>query len=209
MPDQDIVERSLNRPWKRPYRLLKGGHPPEVVADSLVKSQTATLRNEGGMPGFQQIAVARLEALSTPNGAAYLAGAVRVVEQDLGQQPAVKLLAQAARREHVLVLAGRVLPSPESLVDEYLKAQREREYFSKVASPRLVGPGKRFSCIAELQDFLAQVRSHLEAQHKTLTVRLLADTSATRLRAPSSERPRRSTAELIEEPVLEGLRYDP
>lgn len=31
MPDQDIVERGMLPRWRRPYRLLKGNHPPEVV----------------------------------------------------------------------------------------------------------------------------------------------------------------------------------
>jgi hypothetical protein len=202
MPDQDIVERSLNRFWRRPYRLTKGGHSPGVVAESLVKSLAATLREEGGMPGFQQIAVARLEALAAPNGAAHLAEEARVVEQDLCQQQSVKLLVRAAKRDLVLVLAGRALPTDEGLVKEYLKEQLEHEFFSRALSPRLVGPGKTFSCVDEQRDFLALVWSRVEPQVQKLTVRLLADTSATRLRAPASLRPRRSTAELVEEPVL-------
>jgi len=27
MPNLDIVGRSLNKPWRSPYRLLKGGAP--------------------------------------------------------------------------------------------------------------------------------------------------------------------------------------
>lgn len=48
MPDLDIIERRLKGSWRAPYRLIKGGHPPEAVADSLIKAAAATLRGDGG-----------------------------------------------------------------------------------------------------------------------------------------------------------------
>ena len=68
MPDLDIVERHLFRPWRAPYRLLQGGHSPEFVAEAAIKAAAATLRDDHGIPGFEPLCQASVRARNEAEG---------------------------------------------------------------------------------------------------------------------------------------------
>jgi hypothetical protein len=203
MPDQDIVERSLRRPWKRSYRVEKGGHSAEVVAASLIKDLAAAVRDDGGMPGFEQLLPVYFRVSGRPDGARTLAHACRAVEERFEQQWGVKILGRAALRSFALIEARRGLPSRVSLSEEYLRSRVRHDYFAKVTH-RLVGRRKRFSDLGEAQRFDAHVWEHLEPQLKKLAVALASDPSARRLRAPKSLLRSRSTEELLETAISIG-----
>ena len=97
MPDLDIVQRQLHKYWRSPYRLVKGGHPPETVAVGLIQSLAATLRDEGGIPGFESLYEVSSGAPTHQASVKTLAEVSRVIEQEFGQRQSVKLAARRGR----------------------------------------------------------------------------------------------------------------
>jgi hypothetical protein len=200
MPDLDIIERSLKGSWRAPYRLMKGGHPPEVVADALIKAAAATLRGDGGLPGFEAILEACMQAHAPGDAVRTLAEASRSIEQRFGQRHEAKLLARAAQRSKAQFDAGRALPSPLHLDKETLRELLRHSFFSRVTG-KLVGEQKRFTDVQRAREYEANVWSCAEPQITKLASRLAADPTASRLRAPQSPRKRQTTAELLNAPL--------
>jgi hypothetical protein len=204
MPDLDIVERGLCRHWRRPYRLIKGGHPSESVGEAVIKATAATLREDQGIPALGSLCDACNKAYSDPSGVKTLAEVGRSLEQEFGQQPAVKLAARSAQRSLIELQYGRALPGPVALAKEYLKSLLRHHFFAKVITGRLVGEGQRFHDIQEARQFESRIWSHIEPQLIEIARRLVADPTASTLRAPNSPRRRRTTAELLEAPLIQG-----
>jgi hypothetical protein len=200
MPDLDIVQRRLLRHWRAPYRLTKGNHPAESVAAALVTAVAATLRDEGGIPAFESLCAASRGMSASVSGTKTLAEVSRAIEQEFGQQRAVKLAARAAQRNALEIHYGRALPGPLSLAKEYLRQLLDHHFFSKAITP-LIGEGKRFSDTQEARQFESSVRSYAEPKLTEIAKRLSVDPTASRLRAPKSPRHHRTTAELLEEPL--------
>jgi hypothetical protein len=203
MPDLDIVERRLTKAWRAPYRLIKGGHPAKLVADSLVKAAAATLRESGGMPGFEDLS-AQFAPLSPLAGRTRtLEDASRALEQRFGQREATKLLVRAFNRSQAKIEAGRALPGPSQCAQEYVRLIFSHHFFDKLSN-RLIGEGKRFATVDEARTFEATVRGYLEPQLIRLTRSLIADPTASNLRAPKALSSRRTTAEILDASVSEG-----
>jgi hypothetical protein len=200
MPDLDIIARGLARPWRSAYRLMKGNHPLEAVAESLLKTLVAELRDQGGVPGFEPLLDAYMHAQSERDSARSLAETSRAIEQSFGQQRSVKLLALAARRSLARVQAGRVLPSPLALAKEHLRTILRHQFFSRTTA-RMIGERKRFATIQAACDFESRVWTTMDSQLTETARRLMEDPSASKLRAPRSTQPRRTTAELLDLPV--------
>jgi hypothetical protein len=201
MPDRDIVERSLYKAWRQPYRLMKGGHSPGIVSEGLLKALTAHLRENGGVPVNL---VASLAIQSQVGDAKTLAEVSRAIERDFGQQKEVKLLARAAQRNMAKVEAKQALPGPLSIVQEYLGVILKHHFFSKV-SPRLVDSRGCFANVQQVREFEAGILSIAEPQLVNLARRLVSDPTASSLRAPISRRRRLTTAELLNAPLMSGL----
>jgi hypothetical protein len=200
MPDLDRVERSLRRLWRAPYRLLKGGHSLEAVAEELIRCAAADLREQGGVPGFEaflQVYIApehRLDFMKT------LGDVSRSIEQKFGQERNVKLIARAMQRGRAKIIAGQALPDPPQLAEEFLCALIRHNFFDRV-NYRSVGEDRRFKDVTESRDFECRVWLYLEPQLTKLARRFAADPTASKLRAPNSLRTRLSTAELIDTPI--------
>jgi hypothetical protein len=200
MPDCDIIERGLHKTWRPPYRLMKGGHSPEVVANGLVTALAADLRDTGGLPGGLE----RLLAVQAQLGAVRsLAEVSRALEQEFGQRQRAKLLARAAQRASAKVAAKQALPGPVPIVLDYLWARLRHGFFARV-SFRLVQTSDCFNDAQGVREFEARVSALLVPQLAKLAQRLLGYPAATRLRAPSSARRRPTTAELLDRPLNGG-----
>lgn len=200
MPDLDRVERSLSPYWRAPYRLLKGGHSEEVVAEALLRCLAADLRKRGGVPeyeSFLQVCMApeqRQEPLKT------LADVGRSIEQRFGQSRDAKLLSQTMQRTRAKIEAGRALPSSPYFAEEFLGTLLRHNFFAKVTH-LVVGKERRFKDVIEARAFERRVCQELEPQIPKLARRFAADPTASKLRAPKSLRPRLSTAELLDTPI--------
>jgi hypothetical protein len=200
MPDLDRVERSFSPLWRAPYRLLAGGHPPEIIAEELSKRAAAELRKQGGIQGFEpflQICLAP-EQRSEPKTT--LADVSRSIEQRFGQARDVKLLSRATQQARAKIIAGWALPGPNQLAEEFLRALIHHHFFAKIPVVS-VGEKRRFNDVAEARVFEGQVWQNLEPQIEKLARRVIADPTASKLRAPKSMRPHLSTAELLDTPI--------
>lgn len=200
MPDLDIVQRQLRKYWRSPCSLVQGGHPPEAVAAELIKSLAATLRDGGGIPGFEVLYEASSRTPLDQSSIRTLAEASRAIEQEFGQQQSVKLAARAALRQVVEQQYGRLLPSRLTFAAQCLRNLLEHHFFAKVTN-LLVGEGKRFGDVREARQYEASVRSYAEPQLMELARRLISDPAASKLRAPKSSMRRRTTAELLDSPL--------
>ncbi len=195
MPDLDIVERGLRKHWRKPYKQMKGRQPPEAVADAVIKALAATLRDDGGMPAFEEVAAVALPVSSGSGSSRSFAEATRAIEMQFHQRRPVKLLAQAAQRHMAKVKRGRAIPGRASLADEYCRSLLDHHLFSKVnGAGQEDGQGGR-ECEAE-------AKAAMEPQLRAVVRQLLADPTARKLRAPKSPHRRRSTAELLDEPLV-------
>ena len=85
MPDLDRVERTLSRSWRAPYRLLKGGHPPEAVGEELIRRTAEELRRQGGIPGFAAFLRASMGSEAGSPSQKTLGDVSRSLEQRFGQ----------------------------------------------------------------------------------------------------------------------------
>jgi hypothetical protein len=169
----------------------------------MVKALAATLRETNGMSGFEPVLAAFLEANSCTGTS--LAEMSRGIERAFGQQREAKLMVRAAQRTMIRVEAGMVLSGPLSMAREYLRTLVNHHFFDKV-SGRLVGNRRRFSSAQHARAFEAAIWSSIEPQLSKLAARLIRATPATAIRAPNSLLPSRSTAELLDRPVSEGIR---
>lgn len=203
MPDQDIVERSLKKPWKPACRLLQGEGSAAVVADALRQALTAVVRAEGGLPAFEPMWNATSEAAARPDGARRLAEVAREIEQRFGQQRGSKVVARASLAKFAAIEAGRALPVARSLAEACLRARVESEFFSKIRH-RVVGPGKRFTDASSEQSFVREVAAQLAPAIEKMAHSLVRDPSASNLRSPRSTLRKRSTAELLDAPLRGG-----
>src|SRR3989304_5201824 len=70
MPDGDVIPRTPVRLWKRPHTLLCTGADADVVADGVMHSLIASLRNKGGLPGARDLASAVQEFVAGKVGVA-------------------------------------------------------------------------------------------------------------------------------------------
>lgn len=201
MPDLDIVERQLRRHWRAPYRLLQGGCPPEDVADLLIKALAATVRDDGGIPGFGFLCEATTRVFSEGGGVKTLAEMGRRLEQEFGQRRSVKLAARAAQKNLVESQYGSSLPGPLAFAEAHLNTLLEHHFFAKVVTGASVGEGKRFRNIQEARQFAASVHACAEPQLKKMAKKVVSDPTASKLRAPKSSRRQRTTAELLDAPL--------
>lgn len=204
MPDRDIVERRLARPWAKPYRLMKGGSEADFVAEAIVQALPAHLRERGGIPGFDRV-LAVCAPLKAPRDARSIAAVTRTIEQDFEQSTGIKLLVRVTQRHLAKIGAGRALPGPLPLVEEYLRTLLRHEFFDRVTD-RLIGEGKPFPDARAARQFECELLSILESQLSRIAISLLADPTASNLRAPRSLRRKCPTAVLIDIPITAGLK---
>jgi len=198
MPDRDVIERGLTRAWREPYRLLKGGHEAEIVAESLVRAIAADLRGCGGLPAFERVLEAYMKA-SPPRGKVRsLAEMSRTIEHEFGKSRETQLLTRAAQRSAAKAEAGRLLPGAVPLAKEFLRSFLRHNFFSRVMG-RLIG--KRFTDIQAARAVEARVWQCLEPQLSRLARSIAANPEAGDWRAPRAERAHRSTADLLDAPL--------
>lgn len=197
MPDLDIVERNIPSYWRKPYRLMKGEQPLEVVVAELIKAATAQLRVDRGIPGLAEFDTAIRRAPDPVT----LARFVRELERRFVNYRAGQNLSRAARRQAVLIANGGALPSQVGLAKDYF-CQMWSDYIFGRIEPTLVGPGRPFHNLAEVRAYEQRCREMASPALDSLAKRLARQPTGERLRAPTVWRKRRSTAELIDSPLV-------
>lgn len=200
MPDLDEVERKLKPPWRSAYDLSKGGHDPEEVASQVVKVLAQLMREEGGIPELVDCARLVHEHEAGLIDDRSLDAAVWRLEHRAIQDNG-KLLARAILRPSVSGAVGLLQGLPdERLAEQFLLGKMERELFT-VQRGYLTHERERFSSLQEAIEFETKVRELARPGLRELARRLVRDPKAERLRAPRSRRKRKSTREILDEPL--------
>jgi hypothetical protein len=196
VPDRDILYRSLAGPWRRSCSLACGGLEPEALAPNVEKALCRTLRDQLGCPGLGQIGVVVWEAI-TGN----LAGAEDRLEQVLyssGNHPHTAIAVEAALG--FLGEGGMGRSCEETCV------QVGEATLARIAAQQFWGRGVRARLMSSQNATYDQVRQYeLRCVNRTrfrdLARRVLADETASHLRAPLSRRAKEDLADILARPV--------
>lgn len=201
MPDLDIIDRSVPRGWRGAMRVLVGNGSPEEVAHRTKLALTRSLRENGGLPGLEELenlVRARVQGSIDPHSAHVLLDGY---EHRYGHQRHAKVAARVARGMLSELNQGRPLRVPvrTAITRRFVEQLVLHNLFGRVR-PEL---GKHFSgwerahrregeCLRALSDALDNIATQLEV-----------DPTARNLRAPRAHRGfRKRTSELLHAPIM-------
>lgn len=200
MPDLDIVERQIKSHWRKPYRLLKGGHPVEFVADALIKTATAQIRLDGGVRGFPELARA-LQIPSVCTTPETFGAVARDIEHQFAHERPVKILSRVCLRQQAHIDEGKMLPCAKDLASDYCWELMQHHLLGRV-EPTLIGGGRRFEDLDSFHRYRRELRSTLEPQLGQLATKIVANPDNRNIRAPAHRRPRLSVEALLGQPIF-------
>jgi hypothetical protein len=198
MPDLDIVERKLPPEWRRAYKLIKGSHELEAVAEEILKALARTLRDRGGAPGLEESAQALYRHdrgfLDDRSLVAFAAKLEQEQETANG-----KVLALSVMDQNVSGPDGFLRGAPNMrLAKRFLVRLVERCLF---AQQRDYLVGKRFTSRAQAVETETRLLGLMESGLSKIASQLAEDSSAKNLRAPRSAQRKKSTRELLDQPL--------
>jgi hypothetical protein len=199
MPDLDKVERKLLPAWRAPYGLVKGNHPLEEVAKSVLKVLSETLRREGGLPCLPELAMIVQQRDAGRLDDRSLSAIAFKLEQRMRTRTE-RLALAALQRPEVSGPASMLLGRPDQRLAEGLLVRMVENILFSQQRDYLVG--KRFAsredAISFENDLLSMLRPHIGH----LARRLVRNPQAHRLRAPSFPIPhKKTTADLLDQPL--------
>ena len=201
MPDLDILYTRAVHGWYPPARLAKGNAPPAEIADAIIKSLAKELRRGNGLPKMKELCTL-LWAVAEGAGR-MLTGfdQLREIENSMGSDLHARIACRAARGVLVELAQGTRgrVGLERYLAAEYCQHLIQNRFFGRVR-PVLVG--ESFADAAAVQVWEEAVLLALAPSLDQLVDRLVANPTAHKLRAPKHRVPRRSTAELLDQPLF-------
>jgi hypothetical protein len=217
MPDKDRFEKSIPSAWRKVFRLSKGGVASEAeLGDACSTALAHSLRQVGGCPGLQDMGHVLqdfvrgredLLLLSPVGGSTLTEGfeALRQIERAQGGHRATKVAARVARSILVQVCRQNSLHVSEAQLGQMLSEQTcieliDHHFFGR-ARAYLVG--ERFPTFREARAWEQAVKKTMNIGIQKLAARLWQDPSAARLRAPKRTVVRRSTRDLLNDPLTQ------
>jgi len=197
MPDLDKVERKLLPEWRPAYKLIKGGHELEAVAQTALQCLVRTLRKRGGIPSLDESAqILDRHDRGLLDDRRLAAFAEKLAQQQ--ESATGKVLARAVMDLVVSGPGGFLRGDPDiRLAKGFLVRLVERCLFSQQRDYLV---GKRFSSRAEAVQTETELLGLMESGLTKIASRLAKDSSAANLRAPRSAK-RNSTEELLNQPL--------
>lgn len=215
MPDKDIFQRTFAPGWRRVYRIAEGAVSTDSeISAACVTALTKSLRE--GCPGLKEIAeivnITEQERKSKP---LFVAGGllslskpfalIRQVEQKYKGQRVTKVMARAARTLLVQkkeIKTNGKLGLIQNLVEEMCLDLLDHQFFGRGRNYLVQ---RRFGSFSQEREWEYNVKEQMKpslSKLAALVVNLLKNSnSMSRLRAPSSQRIRKSTRELLDEPL--------
>lgn len=201
MPDLDIAS-PIAPGWHKPYKLVRGGAEPADVGRAALAALGKALRRGHGLRSLgdlQSVAGATMDGtLSASDALARL----HAIELASGGERHTKVAVRTVAG--IIAQAGNAPGSAHDLGD--LIATR---FCRDLLAHYLYGPAwievlqERFPVPSEARTFADAVAAVVEPRLEKLGEGLVRDPEATGLRAPAIRvESRRSTAELLEEPIL-------
>jgi hypothetical protein len=215
MLDKDRFEKSIPSAWRKVFRLSKGGVASEAeLGDACSTALAHSLRQLGGCPGLQDIGKVLQDfvrgredfpLLSLVGGSTLAEGfeALRQIERAQGGHRTTKVAVRAARSILVQLSRQNDLHVSEAqlsqMVSERTCIELVNHHFFGRARAYLVG--ERFSTPGEAKAWEQAVKKAMTIAIQKLANRLWQDPSAARLRAPKRTVARRSTQDLLNDPL--------
>jgi hypothetical protein len=211
MPDKDLFQRTFARGWKKVYRLAKddAGDDSEVGA-ACVAAVAKSLRETKGCPGFNEIAQIvtninhdrRSQPLFAAGGVINFSkplASIRQVEEKYEQNRMTKIAARAARSllaRELMTRNGAELR--QNLAEKICQDLIDHHFFGR---GRNYLTEHRFGNFAEERKWETSVKEKLKASLSKLAANLVKDPNSTDIRAPGRKGVRKSTQELLDQPL--------
>lgn len=212
MPDKDLFQRTFAAGWRRVYRLAEGAvSSNSELGAACITALAKTLRESKGCPGFNEIAeiVSNVEQerksqpLFAAGGVLSLSkplASIRQVEQKYKENRMTKVAARAARAFLVKE------KGTENGAGE-LKQNLAERICLDLADHHFFGRGRnylvqhRFGTFAQERDWEHDVKDKMKPSLSKLADKLLKNPNSTTIRAPNRGGIRKSTQELLDEPL--------
>jgi hypothetical protein len=216
MPDQDRFEKSFVSTWRKVLRLSKGGIASEAeLGDACSTALAQSLHQSGGCPGLHEMAnVLRgfirnqedLPLLSATGCSTRIKAfeALRQIEREQGGHRTTKVAARVARSILVQVSKQNAPHVSEAQLGQMLSEETcfglvDHHFFGR-ARAHLVG--ERFSTFHEARVWEQAVKKTMSIGIQKLAASLWQEPSAARLWAPKRSVARRSTRDLLNDPLM-------
>ena len=212
MPDKDLFQRTFAPGWRKVYRMAEGAASSDLeIGTACVTALAKSLRESKGCPGFNDFAEivsnAEYERASQPLFAAggvlnlskYLAS-IRRTEQKYKEYRATKVAARAARS---LLAKDEVGTNNTARVTQNLA----EKVCLDLVNHHFFGRGRnylvqrRFGSFAEERNWEHDVKEKMKPSLSKLAAKLAKNPISTNIRAPNRAGIRKSTQELLDEPL--------
>ena len=204
MVERDRFEKQLGAGWRSAYRYARDEKVPlEDICDKLASTLAKTLRENGGIPAFGEMAHVLTQGRSLDLMAAFVA-LDDLVERENGHRH-TKIAAEVAKSLIVqLEAAGWDVGSSElssRFAEASCSALIERNYFAKVRQP-LLAEG-RFDSYEQMTGWQSRIEKILRPQVSKIAVKLGKNPDGSGLRAPNRLTKKERTRDLLAENLLE------
>ncbi len=201
MPDGDVLGCKLLRRWLRPGRLYADSASTQDVAAAASSALAGSLREAGGVPGLGDMAgvVERVASGQLPHLDAL--NELRTIERDAQMHRHTRVAVRAVEQLLVELVRGATVPSdPIQAVAERACQALVTHFLFGPLTPRLVG--EPFAVSAKAGERERACADALQPDIASMARKLAAEPTANHLRRPrSSTALRRSTADLLREPI--------
>lgn len=196
MPDNDVIHRALVPGWQKASRLLYGGQSLLAVVLASKEALARSLRQGGGLPASNGLADLLTEVQAKEVTPAQAIRRLHDIEYECDGSRHIKVAVRATEQLIVEVQQGAgFLDAQRAVAEWFCWCLLDHQFFGRVR-PWLIG--SRFADLDEAAAFEAACATELAPAITKLASQLLADSTATALRAPSLRRQmRRTTGELL------------
>ena len=203
MVERDRFEKQFRAGWLGAYRYAREGNVPlEAICDKLVSTLSRTLRDNGGIPAFDEMAHVLAEGRGRDLMAAF--GALDDLREGEDGHFHTKIAAEVGKSLFVQGEAtGWDVETAEIrglFAEEACSALVESCFFSKARQP-LLAEG-RFDSLEDISGWQSRVEEMLRPQLSRIAAQLERKPDASGLRAPNRLTRKERTGDLLAENLL-------
>lgn len=200
MPEKDRFEKSLGAGWCAAFQYAENRRASsEEICDKLIKSLAKYLRENNGVPGFQDMA--RVVAMPLENALSEKFEALEEVVRNHEGHRHTKVAAEVAKSILVQLSYGGGTLQPmdldQRLAEDSCNALIKHYFFDRV-SQRLVSAGT-FTTREKFHRWQIKLEESLQPRIEKIATQLIGNVPSNKIRAPRSVLPKMSTTDLLVE----------
>ena len=202
MPELDRIEVSFRPGWRVPYRWARDRSAPDAqIAEKLVKALSATLRENDGIPGFEEVVALILMSAHSPNTILATFDKLDALVSRHGGHKHVMVASEVAKSIMVQVDDGRkVSDISVSLAEAVCSALIDHHFFSKALNPLIWE--QRFRNHDEARAWQSDIERLMQQSIEKIARKLVTDPGADRLRAPNRMTRKEKTSDLLRQDLM-------